>query len=267
MSIQEAETVIISPASEIHEDDFIYKYLLDHSGLNQNEVPALYFKTGKASAEMLRDVLRDKISLPPQTQFELLEFASGYGGVTRHLGFLLPEATVTACDIHQQAVDFIIAKIGVNAVISNSRPSAFELDNRFDVVFALSFFSHMPVRTFGPWLKALFRHVKPGGQLMFTTHGEASNRLLWKDTIAFDSHGFYFMPISEQGDIDTSEYGTAICKSKFVMAQVKKYLNSAEPQFIEGLWWGHQDLYIFRKPVITNTISNFLNWFGKSRGV
>jgi 2-polyprenyl-3-methyl-5-hydroxy-6-metoxy-1,4-benzoquinol methylase len=50
----------------------------------------------------------------------------------------------TAYDIHQQAIQFIQEKLKTEAVLSASRPEDLDLNRAFDVVFALSFFSHMP---------------------------------------------------------------------------------------------------------------------------
>ena len=50
------------------------------------------------------------------------------------------------------------------------RPEDFRPSEQFDVVFALSFFTHMPKSTFGRWLARLPRGP-PSGQLAFTTHG------------------------------------------------------------------------------------------------
>jgi len=58
--------------------------------------------------------------------------------------------------------------------VSRHVPEDLALGRTFDVVFALSFFSHVPEATFGRWLRALFAGVSEGGILIFTTHGLAS---------------------------------------------------------------------------------------------
>jgi methylase of polypeptide subunit release factors len=55
----------------------------------------------------------------------MLEFASGYGCVTRHLPRTLPDVSIVASDIHPQANEFIRQKIGVNSIQSAAVPEEF----------------------------------------------------------------------------------------------------------------------------------------------
>jgi hypothetical protein len=50
------------------------------------------------------------------------------------------------------------------------------------------FISHMPKTTFGRWLKQLFSLVRPGGYLIFTTHGLVSSTII--PGVQFDDSGF-----------------------------------------------------------------------------
>jgi hypothetical protein len=86
---------------------------------------------------------------------------------------------VTACDIHPEAGAFLREKLGVAAVGSVEVPEKFNLGQRFDVVFALSFFSHLPHSGWRRWLLALAEHTGPDGILIFTTHGERGDVDTW----------------------------------------------------------------------------------------
>src|SRR5262245_24245596 len=137
----------------IHDNDFILQFL---RGLpfypSEEHARAEYFRTGKESACHLRDLVTQFIGNGPLT---ILEFASGYGCVTRHLASTIPSATVTASDIHPEAINFLEKQIGVKAALSHAVPELFPIRTEFDVVFALSFFSHMPLATWGRWLRTL----------------------------------------------------------------------------------------------------------------
>ena len=122
------------------------------------------------------------------TGFMSLEFASGYGCVTRHLIKEFVDARITACDIHDQALKFISEQLQLPIVRSSHNPEAFQTGRQFDAVFAISFFSHMPKTTWPLWLKALAQQVLQGGVLIFTTHGQAS--LLGAPGISLDDEGF-----------------------------------------------------------------------------
>jgi hypothetical protein len=68
----------------------------------------------------------------------LLEFASGFGCVTRHLKKALPRSTIAACDIQPAAIRFLRERIDTEAIQSNAVPEQLNVGRMFDVVFALS---------------------------------------------------------------------------------------------------------------------------------
>src|SRR5262245_18726474 len=188
--------------ANIHPEDFIYRFM--------SESPEHYFMDGKQSATKLNELIKSDKDVSPNNPFSLVEFASGYGCVTRDFKNVIPCADVLACDIHPQAMSFISSKLSTKVATSVADPNAFNLSREFDIVFALSFFSHAPKRTFGGWLTALFRHVRPGGSLIFTTHVQVSLQKLWNNSIDLGNEGFWFAPESEQLDLDGAEYGTTI---------------------------------------------------------
>ena len=233
----------VSP--KIHPEDMIFRYLMSR--------PEHYFNDGATSAQKLRAILAEDCHVEVNGgNLRLLEFASGYGRVTRHLKKSMPLRDLVACDIHPQAIRFI-ESLGVKAVQSASRPEDLHFDNGFDVVFALSFFSHMPKNTFGRWLRTLAAAVVPGGFLIFTTHGLLSQKRIPK--CAFDDEGFYFGPMSEQKDLSTAEYGVTVVKPQFVYDQIAGLPDLALQVFREGFWWEHQDTYIVRKQPAAGSIA------------
>src|SRR4029077_7409044 len=74
------------------------------------------------SARKLKAVLTRNRPGQPQGSYSLLEFASGYGMVTRHLAHELAGADIVSCDIHDQAVDFISNTLHSPAVASRHVP-------------------------------------------------------------------------------------------------------------------------------------------------
>ena len=235
----------VSP--QIHENDFIYQFLIDHPQIGEKAAEH-YFKDGRNSAELLAKLVAEETDVDSEAQWSLLEFASGYGCVTRHLRSVVPNATVVACDIHQQAMDLIGRELGVETAISTSSPGGLNLNASFDIVFALSFFSHMPDRTWGSWLEALFRHVRPGGSLIFTTHGELSREKLYSDSFDWSTDGYWFQSASEQHDLAIAEYGTTMTRPDYVLRQIFKLLGVSRVLVDQSFWWGHQDVYVVKKP-------------------
>lgn len=160
---------------------------------------------------------------------------------------VLPNARIVGCDIHPEAVGFL-EDMGIAAALSPTVPEQLLPEQQFDVVFALSFFTHMPKRTWARWLRSLLKHVAPGGALIFTTHGEPGLRVMsqgFQQELAFDQDGFCFMPASEQKDLSTTEYGSTAT----TFAHVYRELTNANARlrcFQEG-GAGYQDLYVVQR--------------------
>ncbi len=225
----------------IHPSDFIFRYILSTKDGVKAAVTR-YFETGNMSATKLRGILLNDLKADKRPM-SLLEFASGYGCVSRHLKNFSNEIDVWASDIHDEARDFYVSCLGMKFIKSVTAPRDFKPSQTFDAVFALSFFSHIPEATWGQWLRALFACTGRGGYLIFTTHGIVSNRGLK----GFSEKGFKFEPHSEQKDLSVQEYGHTCTTPTFVRGEVSTLENAELFLFREGDWWGHQDLYVVRK--------------------
>lgn len=231
--------------SDVHPNDFIFKFLIENTSFDDaSGAIRYYFDDGSRSAEKLTSLITDFFE-PEDSSIQLLEFASGYGCVTRHLSNYLPNVSIASCDIHEEAINFIESEIGIPAILSHSLPEKLETPNHYDVIFALSFFSHMPIVTWKRWLQALKSKLKNGGYLIFTTHGMESRKCFNNPKIG--PEGFWFSPQSEQGDLDTSDYGQTIVSPNFVFNQICEDKDARIILFRKAYWWEHQDLYILKK--------------------
>jgi cyclopropane fatty-acyl-phospholipid synthase-like methyltransferase len=244
--IRQKNAARYSVSPEIHDNDLLMHFLLSHPAFPEpDQAIGYYFSDGAESARKLKAILDRNAPSPPTGSYSLLEFASGYGMVTRHLAHELVGADIVSCDIHDGAVDFINNTLHSSAVASRHVPEELSLDRLFDVVFALSFFSHMPEATFGRWLKALFSVVRPGGILAFTTHGLVSQKHFGE--LVLPESGFAFIASSEQGDLDEDEYGSSIASPDYVIGEVYRTVRAPICEFKHAYWWGHQDLYVVAK--------------------
>jgi hypothetical protein len=230
--------------AEVHPADHIFWFIFNLSYFQNkaNEAVRHYFSNGNESARKLKSILAEFVSAH---EISMLEFASGYGCVTRHLKVEIPHLDMTCCDIHPAAVDFTRNILGVKCELSNSDPKKVNLNKLFQVVFALSFFSHMPARTWREWLVRLAAHTEPGGIVIFTTHGLRSAQL--QNVASLGENGFWFNPQSEQQDIDLADYGTTITSFDYVYRQISSIPNIRLIKFQEAFWWGHQDVYVLLK--------------------
>ena len=176
---------------------------------------------------------------------QVLEFASGHGRFTRHLVKALGPQRVTVSDVVPGAVAFSTASFGVQGFVSTADPAALRWPGRYDLVFVLSLFSHLPRATWGAWLNRLWDAVAPGGALVFTTHGEPAAR---RAGVTLDESGFHFVAASESTAIDAHEYGTAFTSRAFVEAEVEALAPRAARWCGEPAWfWAHQDAFVVER--------------------
>lgn len=230
--------------SNIHIEDFIWQFLIGNDVFpTREDAVNYYFNDAKNSAKLLDELIGSFLS-ETKGPVRLLEFASGYGCVTRHL-LKNPKLKVTASDIHPAAMKFIADKFRVPTVVSHSTPEKFDPKGEYDVAFALSFFSHMPDATWGRWLHQLLRTVRPGGLLIFTTQGQEGAKYFGYPKL--DERGYWFDPSSEQHDLDTSEYGQTIVTPKYVFNQIDAISEATAVFFQRAYWWSTQDVYIVRR--------------------
>ncbi|MBV9758726.1 MAG: class I SAM-dependent methyltransferase, partial [Alphaproteobacteria bacterium] len=230
----------------IHPDDYIFWFIFNGAPDKRLAVTE-YFEKGAETGAWLKELIGSVRS--PDEPFALLDFASGYGRVTRHLPKLLPNAKVFGSDVHPQAVEFL-RDMGLEAILSASQPEEFAPQQQFDIVFALSFFTHMPKRTWTRWLRALIDCLRPGGHLIFTTHGEPGLEVMRKGLgreLAFDPDGFWFEPTSEQADLSTAEYGATATSFGYVYAQL--LTANARLRRFQQAGAGYQDLYIVQRAI------------------
>lgn len=231
---------------DIHLDDFIFRFLVDNRSFDcVDSAVKYYFHDARKSATQLRDLLGE-LGFKQSGPHTMLEFASGYGCVTRHLPNLMPATRSVACDIHEQAIQFIRERLGADACLSCVNPDKFQPGGSYDVVFALSFFSHMPINSWSRWLAALYGVLNEGGALVFTTQGLHSAKYFGNPEI--DESGFWFLADSEQKDLDVATYGQTIVTEAFVQQELKKLTGRGADLVRPGFWWEHQDLYVLRKP-------------------
>lgn len=234
----------------IHPDDFIFWYIHDDVNLtDKREAPYHYLQSGKDTAALVAQLLAEhgvQLALAkrprPEQQVSLLEFASGYGRVTRHFPVCVPSIEVVACDIHGEAIQFM-RDLGLQAVQSASVPERLSTGRLFNAIFAFSFFTHMPRSTWGRWLRALAKQLEPNGLLIFTAHGEISQPLMGVGTLEPD--GFFFHSDSEQKDLDGAEYGNTVTTFEFVAREIMR--SGLKLLQFRQAGAGHHDVYIVHK--------------------
>ncbi|BBX47781.1 hypothetical protein MCOO_37960 [Mycobacterium cookii] len=253
-----AEAMGVNPA--IHENDFIFHFVDRRWAANGGRERAVkdYFQLGRYTADLTKTMITDVQKVYEVAQWDwaprrVLDFASGYGCTARHMRHVFPDSVSATCDIHRDAVNFNQDVLGVESYISSPLPEQLKLPQQ-DVIFAHSFFSHMPETTWARWLKALTNALAPRGVLIFTTRGFALDKGGVIPGLNVDANGFGFLPQSEQEDLKGEEYGLTVTYPRWVLQVMASIPELRLSKFHEGLWWGVQDAYVCVKepgPAVT----------------
>jgi hypothetical protein len=172
---------------------------------------------------------------------DVLDFASGYGRVTRFLLGRLGAERLAVSDLMPEAVRFQRQSFGVAAFDSTVVPERLSVPGDFDVVQAVSLFSHLPRDLFRRWLVTLWSLVRPGGLLVVSVH----DRSLVASATADDD--FVFVPSSENAVLDSATYGSTWVSEGFVRATVGEVVGGCSCLRLPRGLCGYQDLYVLVK--------------------
>jgi SAM-dependent methyltransferase/predicted O-methyltransferase YrrM len=242
-----AEAMDVNPA--IHENDFIFHFVdrLKAAEGGREQAVKEYLTLGRYTADLTKTMITDVQRVYEFAKWDwaprrVLDFASGYGCTARHMRHVFPDSVSATCDIHIDAVNFNRDVLGVESYISSPVPEQLKLPPQ-DVIFAHSFFSHMPETTWARWLKALANALAPRGVLIFTTRGFALDKQRIPG-LNVKANGFGFIPQSEQHDLDGEEYGLTVTYPRWVMPVLASMPELRLSKFHEGIWWGTQDVYV-----------------------
>lgn len=209
---QRGEAAAVDPA--VHAGDEMLQYLVDLRGGDRDQGLVAYFASGRSIFRALEQLVAWRFGGWERVG-RLLDFASGYGRVTRFLAAALPAERIWVSEIHPEAVAFQASRFGVHGLPSAPRAAQLRCPERFDALFATSLFTHLPREAFTAWLARLAGLLAPGGMLAFTTHD-----LALLDEGEMPAEGFLFRPVSESRSLDVADYGSAWAGEAFVRAAV-----------------------------------------------
>jgi SAM-dependent methyltransferase len=226
----------------ISQDDDIFRFFAGHP-TSLNPVRDYLADGWRTLSELMW--LLEVHDLPLSKVRSFLEFASGFGRFTRHLVKRLPAGALCVSDIVPAAMEFLPSQFPVQAVASSRLPQDLVLPGKYQVVFVLSLFSHLPASTWSRWLTRLWEATAPGGLLIFSTHGHSCAE---RAHVQLGADGFAFFGGSESTALDQAEYGVAYTSEEFVRNAVRTHATGAIHTFMADHFWSQQDAHILRRP-------------------
>jgi SAM-dependent methyltransferase len=237
--------------AEIHPNDEMFNLIRLNVGGSVSAGLKRYLETGEALVTDLAEIYSE-IGYSFDRVGSFLDFACGFGRVTRFLANRLGPQRVTASDITRDGVDFVQRTFGVKGFYSAGEPWAFEHDGKHDAILVVSLFSHLPLRTWADFLTRLHGMLNPGGILVFSTHGDGAykNRRESGSWPEFEPQapGFAYLAGNEtMGRLDGHIYGTTYVTESFVRQVVDDRGLGRLVRFLPQRISGFQDGYVIRK--------------------
>lgn len=224
---------------QISSEDDIFRFFVNHpSSINPVRD---YLSDGWRTAVELQQAL-DLSSKTLGRSSSFLEFASGHGRFTRHLARILPKGALTVSDVVPGSVDFLHETMGVDGFYSDVDPGKISIPGKYEVIFVLSLFSHLPSSTWSKWFKVLFAALQPHGVLVFSTHGLKCANLIG---VEMSESGYEFYPSSESSALDGQTYGCAYAGPSYVQCQLLEALGEeTQIQTLNNHFWSNQDAWV-----------------------
>ncbi len=214
---------------------------------------------GLYEADMVVDGLASA-GVPMSGVRDALDFGCSSGRVLRVMRVAFPETSWRGCDPNEPAVQWTRDNLpGIEFFVSGNEPPLELADESLDLVYAISIWSHFEPELGLRWFEEMHRVLRPGGHLVFTTHG------LW--TIAHDADRglrpdeqsleiaralyregtWYHAEFGEEGDwgVVNPLWGTAFLSPEWILAQLCPRWRVVE--FASGRNQGNQDLYVLAR--------------------
>jgi cyclopropane fatty-acyl-phospholipid synthase-like methyltransferase len=174
---------------------------------------------------------------------DLLDFGCGCGRVARHMPALLPHARLSGIDVDERTIRWCTRHLpGHWRAIAPDPPTALPA-GAFDLIYAVSVFTHLPEERQRAWIAELHRMLRSGGLLIVTTLGP---ELVWsrpdldaaqRERLA--SHGFIFAPGAASFNEDSSFQSRAFLETEWQGFELLEHTTHGLTKY--------QDLSVFRR--------------------
>ena len=262
-------------------DEVTRKYLTLNFGVHY-EVPSILAKTGLSPVMPPEDVhamargpvaaggdaftadlvlgALERAGSPLPEDARALDFGCSSGRVVRMLAAARPDVSWLGCDPNAPAIEWAREHLDCAEFFVSPQVPPLELqDGSLDLVYAISIWSHFDADAGLRWFAEMQRLLRPGGVLVFSTHGIASigrqvaaGALIPEDAMRCSetlySRGFWFaQAFGEEGDhgVISPDWGMAYATPEWLLTRLLPAWSALlhEPARLDG----NQDLYVLER--------------------
>ncbi len=216
-------------------------YIYEAFQLNYEE----YLTKSKESAQWILNFYIKHKNREPET---ILDWGCGPGRIIRHLpGLLSPSSKIYGTDYNAKSIEW--CKNNLKGIDFNKNSIEALLpynDNHFDFIFGISIFTHLSEQKHNEWIEELTRILKPGGLMMFTTHGNDFKRKLNKqERDIFDSGNIVVRGNVKEGHRTYTAYHPEKYLERLFTGHGLKVVEHSAPETPAGK--PQQDVWILEK--------------------
>jgi SAM-dependent methyltransferase len=228
--------------------------LAPRDGMIAPDNPEQYFELGRRALELIHfsAELCDKPHYP-----DILDLPCGHGRVLRWLRAHYHYATITACDLDRDGVDFCAQQFRATPVYSHPDLSQLPFQAQFDLIWVGSLVTHLRRDRWLATLDHLVKWTRECGVIIFTTQGRTVSSLLARgrrdvaeniDKAAllaeYARTGFAYQRYFESNAEE--DYGLALSSPEWVLRTLQRYPDIIVRAYLEEAW-GMQDVVILYK--------------------
>jgi SAM-dependent methyltransferase len=214
---------------------------------------------GLYEADMVANAL-SSVGVAIGSQSTALDFGCSSGRVLRVLAAAFPAVHWIGCDPNHAAVAWAQATFpALEWFVNSNEPPLALADSALDFAFAISIWSHFEPALGLRWFEEMHRVIRPGGHLVFTTHGwtalafaaEMGRRPLEECAEierAMYRDGYWFLDnFGEDGDwgVVNPLWGSAFLTPEFLLGQLCPRWRVVE--FVAGRNQNNQDVYVLAR--------------------
>lgn len=220
-----------------------------------------FLHSGRVDYQTLKSAIT-RWSTKPLGQLVVLDWGAGCGRILQH--FIPDGVTMAASDVDPTAIQYLNKTFPhVQSIVNQSAPPLSFKSDAFDVIYAFSVWTHIPLNLQIEWLKEAHRLLKPGGIILISTMGYRGLKQLREGTnpLEADWHAitdddlkargtiYFEYPIFGQDDElfsgITGSYGIAIHDPDYIRRAWSGDFEVLE--IVEGAFRDHQDLNVLRR--------------------
>ncbi|HMQ68754.1 MAG TPA: class I SAM-dependent methyltransferase [Ignavibacteria bacterium] len=213
-----------------------------------------YFNVGFSCLEIINNTLESE-KVDKKKIKTILDFPCGYGRELRFLKSFFSESSLYGCEIEEDKLNFVKKKFSATPVLSYRDFKRINLNQKFDLIWCGSLFTHISARRFRKLLLFFFEHLNDEGFLFFTTHGRYSASIL--NTYGLRSFQriyikskYYLTGFGYNSYLKQYKYGVSLSAPSWVLRSIEKYKDISIVGVSEKRWDNHQDVIICRKNMI-----------------